>query len=129
MTFTCNTQTSFEPLPLIHKLRNMQFPNDLKNIEEVIDIHKDLLTINAPGTLAQCLEKEAVFGEDIMKMCTPTGSKQHKALPQRELLLIKTTIFKQYPQYRNDPRGFEDKIWIKCQTAIEQACGRLRRKK
>ena len=114
-------------LPLTQELRNvelcMQFPSDLKSIDPVIEERRDLVKINASATLAQYLAKETVFGEEIMRLCTPTGSKQRKALPQQELLSIKTAIFKLYPLYWHDPRGFEEMIWAKCHTAIVQACG------
>ena len=81
-----------------------------------------------PGTAAQNIVRYAVFGEDLMKKCTPQGSRKLKALPQEGLWRIKVAIFKQYPQYWRDPTLFEE-TWKKCHTAIEQACGRLRRQK
>ena len=91
---------------------------------EVIEERRDLVKINAPATLAQYLAKEAVFGEEIMRLCTSTGSNPRKVLPQQELLSIKTAIFKLCPLSWHDPRGFEEMIRAKCHTAIEQACDR-----
>ena len=126
-------QYNAEPLPLTHKLRNtelqVRFPSNLKPIEEVIAEHKDLLAINAPETLAQYIAKEAVFGDEIMKQCTPSGRKQRKALPQKELMMIKRSIFQHYRMYWNDVQAFEDLVWSKCHISIERACGRIRRQK
>ena len=65
-------------------------------------------TSACPGTVAQQVARSAVFGDEIMKICTPLGSKECKALPQSGLWSIKCAIFKEYPQYWHCPEGFEE---------------------
>lgn len=120
------------PLPVCNKLNNMPLPPSLNNtglypIEDVLEIYEHYITKkNNPATLAQILAKEAVFGPHIMEQCTPTGTKILRALPQQGLMKIKTALFKYFPTMWRSPESFEE-IWKKCQIAIEQACGRLRR--
>ena len=92
-----------------------------------MDNYEHYLYRNAPGTLVQCLAREAVFGEDVMKKRTPFGSNKHPALPKYGLFIIKKTIFQACPQFPGSPEDFEQ-MWLKCIRAIEQACNRLRRK-
>ena len=81
-----------------------------------------------PGYVAQTLAKEAVFGTCILETSTPSGSKEWLALPQSGLWAIKEAIFQEYPQHWAEPSRFEE-VWQRCHVSIEQACGRLRRKK
>ena len=39
------------------------------------------------------LARKSLFGEDIMKQCTPGGSKDLPALPLAELLELKSIVF------------------------------------
>ena len=78
------------------------------------------------GLLAITLAREAIFGNEIMAECTPTGTKNKKALPQKELFQIKLAIFQLYPNFWLEPERFED-VWRVCHTAIQQACGRQAR--
>ena len=77
-----------------------------------------------PGTFAQALARDAVFGPDVMWLCTPNGSKNLRALHQNGLFAIKRATFHLYPQCWSN---FEA-VWNRCQRAIEQACGRLKRR-
>ena len=73
------------------------------------------------------LARKSLFGEDIMKQCTPGGSKDLPALPLAELLELKSIVFRHIAG-RKCPKKFK-LIWkTKCWVAIEQACRRLRRK-
>ena len=122
-----------KPLPLNTKLNNVPLPSStidtqsLQPVQDVVEINEHFITKqNTPGTLAQLLAREAIFGVQVMGQCTPTGSKKLRALPQQELMGIKTLIFKYYPHMWRSPEKFED-IWHVCQVAIEQCCGRIRR--
>ena len=120
------------PLPLHAKLRNKPLaiarPIDTYyTVEEAVDLHKHYIDNDMPGTFAQLLAKEAVFGQDIMQQCTLNGSKKHNSLPQNGLYQIKKIIFDHYPQFCQSPELFEP-VWSRCQKAIERCCGRLRRK-
>ena len=62
---------------------------------------------------------------EIMKRCTPEGTKELPALP-KEMFLLEKTVFKQLPQFWHSPVEFE-RLWkSKCWPAVEQACRRLR---
>ena len=93
-----------KPLPLNTKLNNVPLPSStidthsLQPVQDVVEINEHFITKqNTPGTLAQLLAREAIFGVQVMGQCTPTGSKKLRALPQQELMGIKTLIFKYYP--------------------------------
>ena len=58
-----------------------------------------------PGTLAQVLAREAIFGEDMMKKCTPFGNSHLNTLPTAEMKLLKNVMFKQFPQFPSLPAG------------------------
>lgn len=128
-------ESEIKPLPLSNKLNNMPLPSSSINnmglypIEDVLEVYEHYITQkNNPSTVAQILAKEAVFGTHLMEQCTPTGTKVLRALPQQGLMKIKTALFKYYPTMWRSPERFEE-VWKKCQIAIEQACGRLRRVK
>ena len=53
--------------------------------------------------------------------CTPRGTNKFKALPQKELIEY-SIIIRVYGGIL-----WSLNIWVVCQTAIEQTCGRLRR--
>ena len=74
-----------------------------------------------PGTVAQQVARSAVFGDEIMKICTLLGSKECKALPQSGLWSIKCAIFKEYPQYWHCPEGFEE-TWKKLLNRHAAGC-------
>ena len=38
-----------------------------------------------PSTVAQALTKLAIFGVDVMRKCTPSGSSMYSALPKNEM--------------------------------------------
>ena len=113
--------------PLPRKLKNVQYnkelPCGLKDINTVLKENEDVLKAT-PGTVAQLLARECMFGPYVMAQCTPVGTKSSMALPQRELMSIKEAMYQQHPCC--DPDKFDD-VWQTCHTAIEQACGRARR--
>ena len=83
------------------------------------------------STLCQAIAREAVFGVELMATRTPSGggkSEDKKPLPPEGMALLKETMFKFFPECHNSPHTFEPK-WKSCYTAIEQACGRERRKR
>ena len=73
------------------------------------------------------LAKEAVFGEEVMRRCTPGGTRELPALPSMELYELKRTVLAQFPHYWNCLHDFEG-VWKKCRDSLEQACKRARRK-
>ena len=99
--------------------------HQLRNVDDVIAQHRNLLHEDSAGTLCQILAKEAIFGKDLLLQCTVTGKGGTLALPVNEMNNLKKKIF---PKYHNSPEQFEP-TWKKCTTATEQACRRLRREK
>lgn len=99
----------------------------LRSIEEVLKENIHLHTESCAGTLCQRLAKEAIFGEDIMKRCTPYGTQESPGLPRDELYTLKKIMFEQFPRFHSCPHLFED-VWKKCIGSIEQACRRIRLK-
>ena len=88
------------------------------------NLYKRGATESAIRHLCVKLAKEAVFGEDIMRRCTPGGTRELPGLPYDELFALKKAIFAQCPQFW----GVPEDLWKKCRDSIEQACKRLRRK-
>ena len=122
-----------EPFGLHHTYMNSPLPSSaiakdsLRPIEEVLNNEpgKEILLERA-GTVCQKLAREAIFGSEIMRRCTPAGSKDLPALPKAELYQLKTIMFQQLPSFWRKPDAFE-KLWKdKCWKAIEQACKRQR---
>jgi len=65
----------------------------------------------------------------MMAIRTPTGggkSEDKRPLPAEGMDLLKQTMFKFFPEHHECPHLFEP-TWKSCYTAVEQACGRLRR--
>ena len=97
----------------------------LQDARVVLEENAKLRTESSAGTLCQKLAKEAFFGKDIMKKCTPNGTREFPALPRAEMYGLKLLMFQQFPRFQNCPGAFEV-VWKKCMVAIEQACKRLR---
>ena len=96
----------------------------LKTAEALKKYH-GLLTESKASTLAWKLARDCIFGEKVLKECTPLGNRELPALPQVELGELKKIIFKQFPQYWRSPSDFEN-LWKRCIEAIQQGCKRLR---
>ena len=97
----------------------------LKSVQSVLDRHQNLQNESKAPTLAWKIAKDAVFGELILKQCTPLGNRELPGLPTAELMELKTAIFNQFPQFWKNPAEFED-LWRKCLESIQQGCKRLR---
>ena len=97
----------------------------LKKVAEVLQENIKLKTEGSAGNLCQRLAKEAIFGKEIMRRCTPNGTREYPALPQAELYSLKQIMFQQFPRFHTCPGAFET-VWKHCVVAIEQACKRLR---
>ena len=97
----------------------------LDDIDDVIARYPNLKGAKLP-TLSQKLAKEAVFGEKIMKQCTPLGSRSLPGLPTAELNKLKDVLFRHSPQFWGNAAEFET-VWSDCIESIGQACKRLRK--
>jgi hypothetical protein len=118
-----------DPLSLSHTYSNKALPSSSINKSELTCVDYVMKTNKAksckPSTLTQLLARDAFFGESLMAVCTPSGSKDLPALPKHEMFELKKAVFRAFPKY--SPESFEIEWRRKCWTAIEQACGRLRR--
>ena len=79
------------------------------------------------SSLSVKLAKEAIFGEGVMKKCTPGGTRELPGLPRRELYTLKKILLQQFPRYWECLHDFIE-VWKKCRGSIEQACKRERNK-
>ena len=70
----------------------------LKTIAETLQKFSSLCTESKIGVLAVILAREAIFGDDVLRRCTPSGWCNMPALPQAELNLLKCTLFEQFPR-------------------------------
>ena len=99
----------------------------LRSIQEVLEENINLRTESCAGKLCQKLAREAIFGEDVMKQCTPYGTREYPGLPHAELYELKMIMFNQFPRFHRCPSLFEA-VWKKCIGSVEQACRRSRLK-
>lgn len=97
----------------------------LITVEEVLAKYRKLKGEAKAPTLAMKLAREAIFGDDVMRRCTPVAGRELPGLPIAELQLLKQTIFKNFPQYWSNPSEYEG-LWGDCMNSIGQACKRLR---
>ena len=84
--------------------------------------------LEKPSTITQTLARESFFGANLMSKCTPSGTKLLPALPKAEMMSLKKAAHQFFPQFWHLPKAFESEWKKKSWPAIEQACGRLRRK-
>ena len=138
------SQTSSTPRPLDHLSPLAQPPpnlpigeivnalpssainkDSLSGIEEIIDRYPKLQILCKAGSLACKLAREAIFGEEVLKQCTPKGNWNLPGLPSKELEELKRVMFTQYPQLWRTPVEFEP-VWQRCLEAVQQASKCLR---
>ena len=75
-------------------------------------------------SLAVKLAREAFFGDEILRRCTPRGWTN---LPHDVLTTLKEELYHLYPSYWTRPECFK-KCWAQVQDAIGQTCKCLRKK-
>ena len=98
----------------------------LQSVAAVLEQHHRLKGEKNAGSLAIKLAKDALFGDEVLKLCTPMGNRSLPALPTKELQQLKAIIYQQFPQYANSPSEFEE-LWQTCIIAEQQFCKRLRK--
>lgn len=119
------------PLPIITYSSASILPSSaikrdtLSSVEDVLLRYSTIDIKRHTGSLAIKLAREAIFGVDVMKQCTPTGLRGLPGLPVEELYELKKVIFMHFPEYHQNPGEFE-RIWSKCATSVGQACKLLR---
>ena len=94
-------------------------------MDAVLLQHRRDVNVCTAGRLTCKLARLAVFGEDVMKACTPLGGRNLPSLPQREMVELNTTLMSCFPVYNCSPSEFED-VWEKCLMALQQLCNKLR---
>lgn len=99
--------------------------SQLRSVDQVLGRRK--ATTSNVGKLAIVLARECVFGVSVMKRCTPLGAGKLPGLPVRELQWLKQLILERYPEFWGNVQEYE-KLWKKCQSALEHNCSGLRRK-
>ena len=93
--------------PRYSKVNPEEIPRSgLKNIPELVVKYPDLHSECKISKLAVKLAWEVVFGDTIVRRCTPKGWQNMPALPQRELNILKTAVYKNLPHYWSCPEGF-----------------------
>ena len=122
-------------LPIAIPPRNAKFAElpsveinreQLKSAPEVLQKYSYLRTECKSGALTVKLAREAIFGDLVLKRCTPRGWKDLPALPQTELNQLKAILYGQFPRFWSCPEQFE-RLWSTAQEALAQACKHLRR--
>lgn len=91
----------------------------------MIEANFKLAKLNKASTLAVKLAKDAVFGEDVIRKCTPLGGRDLPGLPTEELFFLKKSIFDLFPTEWKNPEELEA-TWSNCIDSIGQACERIR---
>ena len=97
----------------------------LRPAEEVLAKYNKLCKVSQAGVLSCKLAREAFFGEDVLRQCTPLGKRDLPPLPIEELAALKETLVEVFPLYHKNRVEFEE-IWSDCITALQQLCKRLR---
>ena len=92
----------------------------LQSVAAVLEQHHRLKGEKNAGSLAIKLAKHALFGDEVLKLCTPMGNRSLPALPTKELQQLKAIIYQQFPQYANSPSEFEE-LWQTCIIAVSAA--------
>ena len=99
--------------------------NPLISIEEVLWKYRKFIVEEKYSALARKLAREAVFGEDTLKRCTPRGLGHLPALPTHSLYVIKQTLLNTFPAFWTKPVEFEN-VWKKCVIGLQSMCSRIR---
>ena len=101
-------------------------PKDkLATPQAVLQKYRKLRGDALAGSLAVKLARESYFGQEVMQKCTVRGNRGLPGLPYTELCQLKQTVFSVFLQYWPNPVEFEP-VWVKCSTAIGQACKAIR---
>ncbi len=100
--------------------------DSLVSIDEVLWKYRRYIVTEKVSALARRLAIEAVFGNDILKKCTPKGRTKLPALPTDLLYTLKQTLLNACPSYWAKPVQFED-VWNKkCLSGLKALCNEAR---
>ena len=105
-----------EPLPLRPSTSQNALPSSEMNrsnlvlVKRVGESYSMLKNKNKAGTLINKVALEAAFGKDVMRRCTPLGSRDLPALSPKEFYNFKVVTLNLFPQASVE---FEQ-LWSKC---------------
>ena len=98
--------------PLAHPPPNLPvsdvmdaLPSSAITRESLSDRYPKLRSLCKAGSLSYKLAREAIFGENILKRCTPKGNRYLPGLPSKELDDLKRVMFSQYPSVLEGSSG------------------------
>ena len=103
------------PLPIAIPPRNAKFAElpsaeinreQLQSAPEVLQKYSSLRTEGKSGALTVKLTRDAIFGDSVLKRCTPQGWKDLPALPLTELNQLNTILYRQFPRFWSGPEQF-----------------------
>ena len=99
--------------------------SQLKSVESVVRSNSRSAKLSTIGRFACKLARHAVFGEAVLKRCTPLGRDDLPALPSEGMDKLKSILKQQLPFAQRNPAEFEE-LWEVCIIAIQHLCKRLR---
>ena len=98
------TPSHCDPLPLRHLYHNKPLPSSEIDKSDLVSVDYVMKGMKAktlkPGTVTQLLARESFFGESLMAMCSPSGTKDLPALPKHEMFERKKTVFRAFQSIR-----------------------------
>ncbi len=101
--------------------------NQLESVESILMKNSNLIKICKIGRLACKLAQHAIFGEHVLKQCTPLGRGDLPALPHEEMMKLKGILQEQFPLFCRNPAELEE-VWESAVLAIQHLCKKLRAK-
>ena len=124
------TPSRHKCLPIQFKSDNLLPSQGIKSwegkidIQQVISVNHSLCNTGKLTTLAVRIAREAVYGDCILRQCTPLGT---RGLSKRELEEDKKGTVRPLSCLCQKPEEFEP-IWAARVSAIGQCCKKLRKK-
>lgn len=100
--------------------------SSLISVDDVLHKYKKDVLRNRVSTIGVRLARKAIFGDAVMKRCTPMGRKSYPALPTEPLSLLKSVLFKTFSGSWSKPSDSE-RAWQRCLKSLERACSELRK--
>ena len=99
--------------------------SSLSSIDSVLQKYRGDVEQGKMVAVARKLAVEAVFGEGVLRQCTPSGRTSYPALPISSLYTIKQAVLDNFPRFWDKPEEFK-KEWTLCKKGIERCCAQLR---
>lgn len=97
----------------------------LHSVDEVLQKYEEDVVKGNVTSICCFLAREAIFGDEVMKQCTPEGLKSYPALPKEPFNRLKRVVFQTFPDSWSKPSDFEE-AWQSCLTSLRRTCSTLR---